>query len=143
MRNFAIVPVLLAFLSGATIAQKGPCTEQAIQDANTRHVDSALADDVYVVSPAYEEPVVGKAEVERVGRMIHSQRKNEIDGPNPPDHIVVAPSGDMAYLYGTRRVSFDEKQSGKHVNFTNAYLQVWKAVDGVCKIAATMTEREH
>jgi ketosteroid isomerase-like protein len=142
MRSFAIVTVFMAFFSGAAIAQKGPCTEQVIQDANAGHVDSALADDVYVVSPAIKQPVVGKAEVERVGKMIHSQRKNEIYGPNPPDHIVVAPSGDMAYLYGTRHVSFDEKQSGKHVTLTNAYLQVWKAVDGSCKIVATMTEGE-
>jgi ketosteroid isomerase-like protein len=132
----------MTFFSRAAIAQKSPCTEQAIRDANAKHFESALTDDVHVVSPAYDEPVIGKVEVERVGKMIHSERKNESYGPNPPDHIVVAPSGDMAYVYGTRHVSFDEKQSGKHVEFTNAYLQVWKAVEGICKIAAAMTERE-
>jgi len=142
MQNLAILAVFATFFSGTAIAQKGPCTEQLIRDTNAKHVGGALADDVYVVSPAYNEPVIGRAEAERVGKIIHSQRTNESNGPNPPDHIVVAPSGDMAYAYGTRHISFNEKQGGKHVEFKNVYLQVWKVVDGACKIAATMTERE-
>jgi ketosteroid isomerase-like protein len=142
MLNLMMVAVLVTCFSGVAIAQKGPCTEQLIRDTNANHVGGALADDVYVVSPAHNGPVIGKTEVERVGKMAHSQRMNEIDGPNPPDHIVVAPSGDMACVYGTRHVSFDDKQTGKHVALNNAYLQVWEAVDGTCKIAATMTERE-
>ena len=137
----AVIVVITTSFLGVTTAQTGPCTEQSIRAANANGAGNSLADDVYVASPANKEPIVGRAEVERVGKLIHSQRKNEHYGPNPPDHIVVAPSGDMAYAYGTRRVSFDDKQSGKHVEFTNAYLQVWKAVGGTCKIAATMSER--
>jgi ketosteroid isomerase-like protein len=58
------------------------------------------------------------------------------------DRIVVAPSGDMAYEYGTAHMSFDSKKEG-HVDFTAAYLRVWKTVDGKCKIAAEMFEPEN
>lgn len=137
----AVTVFITASFVGVVVAQTGPCTEQAIRAANASGAGNSLADDVYVASPANKEPIVGRAEVERVGKIIHSMRKNEHYGPNPPDHIVAAPSGDMAYAYGTRRITFDDMQIGKHVEFTNAYLQVWKAVGGTCKIAATMSER--
>jgi len=52
--------------------------------------------------------------------------------------IVVAKSGDMAYEYGTGEMSFDDVKTGKHVSFQNAYLRVWKSVDGDCRVEATM-----
>lgn len=59
-----------------------------------------------------------------------------------PDRIVAAGSGEMAYEYGTRNLSFDEVGSGKHVVFTAAYLRVWRTIDGSCKQAALMFERK-
>ena len=61
--------------------------------------------------------------------------------PNP-DRIIVSPSGDMAYSYGTPQLSFDEVSTSKHIDFTAAYLSVWKVVNGSCKVAATMYQPE-
>ena len=40
------------------------------------------------------------------------------------------------------RVSYNERQSGKHIEFTAAYLRVWRAEDGVCKLAAVRFQPE-
>lgn len=142
MLRTAAISVFTVVLSIAAFAQQGPCTEQAIKDASAKQDDSRFADDIFVASPAHNEPTIGKSEMKRVGETIHASRTNESHAPSQPGRIVVAPSGDMAYEYGTVHVSFDEKQSGKHQDFTNAYLRVWKAVDGSCKVAAYMSEHE-
>jgi len=48
----------------------------------------------------------------------------------------------MAYSYGTPQLSFDEVSTSKHIDFTAAYLSVWKVVNGSCKVAATMYQPE-
>jgi len=57
----------------------------------------------------------------------------------PPQKIDVSKSGDMAYEYGTGSLSFDSVKEKKHFAFELAYLRLWKAVDGECRAAATMT----
>jgi len=43
---------------------------------------------------------------------------------------------------GTGHMSFDEVSTGKHVDFTAAFLAVWKVVNGSCKLAASIFEPE-
>ena len=49
----------------------------------------------------------------------------------------------MAYEYGTVRISYDVATTGEHEDFTSAYLRVWKADAGTCKVAAQMAEPEN
>src|SRR2546427_5699489 len=48
--------------------------------------------------------------------------------------IVSAPSGDMAYEYGTVHVSYDD--TAGHHEFEAVMLHVYKANGGVCQMAA-------
>jgi ketosteroid isomerase-like protein len=142
MRILTILSVVIV-LSAAAVAQNGPCTEQNIRKTITpKNDESSAADDLYVFSAAFERPVVGKAELQKAVEQLQTARANEKHGPWEIDRIVVAPSSDMAYEYGTRKLSYDDKQSGEHRDFTNAYLRVWKAVNGSCKVAAIMYEHE-
>lgn len=118
-------------------SSSGLCTEQFVK-AGAR----VLADDMYFFSAALERPVVGAAAINDVGGRISADRENENYGQLKPDRIVVAPSGDMAYEYGTENIRFDERKSGKHLDFTAAYLRVWRAVDGSCRVAAQMQQPE-
>jgi len=143
MRNLIVVSVLVILFGLPAVAQQGPCTEQTIRHSiTTENDDSLSADDLYLFSAAFDKPIVGKTELEKARGALQAGRTNEKHGPWQIERIVVAPSADMAYEYGTRDLSFDEKPSGKHLEFTNAYLRVWKAVSGSCKVAAIMYERE-
>lgn len=117
--------------------RSGPCTEQFVKAGA-----GVLADDIYFFSGALERPVVGKAAIDNTGGRISADRENENYGPLKPDRIVAAPSGDMAYEYGTANIRFDERGSGKHFDFTAAYLRVWKDVDGSCRVGAQMLQPE-
>ena len=134
--------VLVVLFAVPVVAQKGPCSEQSIKKANVAHDDSLLAKDMYFFSGALKQPVVGTAAADKSFAPIAASRQNEKQDPMKPDRIVVASSGDMAYEYGTAHMSFDSKKEG-HVDFTAAYLRVWKTVDGKCKIAAEMFEPEN
>jgi ketosteroid isomerase-like protein len=143
LRILTIVSILCLALSVAAVAESGPCTEQSIRKTITsKNDDSSAADDLYIFSAAFEKPVVGKGELHKAREQLQTSRSNETHGPWEIDRIVAAPSGDMAYEYGTRKLSYDDKQSGEHRDFTNAYLRVWKDVDGSCKVAAIMYVHE-
>jgi hypothetical protein len=122
--------------------QSGPCTEQFVKEQVSKNNRNAVADDAYFFSGALEKPVVGEAAKDQAFKPVAAQRKNHKSEPLNPDRIVAAPSGEMAYEYGTGNVSFDEVSSGKHVAFTAAYLRVWRSIDGSCKEAAFMAEPE-
>jgi ketosteroid isomerase-like protein len=134
--------VLVVLFAVPAVAQNGACSEQSIKKANVAHDDSLLAKDMYFFSGALKQPVVGTAAANKAFAPIAASRQNEKQDPMKPDRIVVASSGDMAYEYGTAHMSFDSKKEG-HVDFTAAYLRVWKTVDGKCKIAAEMFEPEN
>lgn len=85
-------------LSSST-SPSGPCTEQFVE-AGAR----VLADDMYFFSAALERPVVGTAAINNAGGRISADRENKNYGQLKPDRIVVAPSGDMAYEYGTENI---------------------------------------
>jgi ketosteroid isomerase-like protein len=131
----------MLLLSVAAVAQSGPCTEQVIKAlAGAHDSDSVSTDDVYFFSGALEKPVVGKAAYHDAFKEVDAARKNHKESDNHVDRLVVAPSGDMAYEYGTSHISFEREK--QHVEFTAAYLRVWKASGGQCKIAAMMAQPE-
>jgi ketosteroid isomerase-like protein len=133
---------LIALFALPVVAQNGPCSEQFVKTANAAHENSMLAKDMYFFSGALEKPVIGTAAADKAFAPVAASRTNEKQDPLKADRIVVTPSGEMAYEYGTAHMSFESKTEGKHIDFTAAYLRVWKAVDGKCKIAAEMFERE-
>ena len=142
MRLLPVVAFIVVAVS-QVIAQSGACTEASIKTALSKPGDpNVMADDAYFYSGALDKPVVGKAALSKASKPIGESRKSENYSPAHPDRIVVSPSGDMAYEYGTERMAFDEKATGKHVDFTAAYLRVWKAEGGKCLVAAQMFEPE-
>jgi hypothetical protein len=141
MRIICVLGLALLFLSGSAVAQEGPCAEAQIK-ASAVQQSPPMSSDFYFFSGALEEPVVGKRALDQAGAPVAAARKNEKEGLSKPDRIVAAPSGDMAYEYGTAHVSFDDAQTGKHQDFTAAYLRIWKAEGGSCKVAAVMYEPE-
>lgn len=139
--RFAVAVAMVFLFVAQAFSQTGPCTESAVKSLIDKHDENAVADDVYYFIGALDQPVVGKAAHDNAMKTVEESRQNVKTTPPRPDRVVVAPSGDMAYEYGTEHVSFDERAS-KHRDFTTAYLPVWSAVDGQCKIAALMAERE-
>jgi hypothetical protein len=123
-------------------APRGPCTEQFVKEQISKNNRNAVADDAYFFSGALEKPVVGEAAKDQAFKPVAAQRKNHKSEPLKPERVVAAPSGEMAYEYGTGNVSFEEVSSGKHIAFTAAYLRVWRSIDGSCKEAAFMAEPE-
>ena len=137
-------PAWIEPATDTSVAENGPCTRQFVE-AQSVKVSSAvnsLADDMYFFSGALERPMVGKAAIDNAAGRIATERENENYAPLKPDRIVAAPSGDMAYEYGTTNIRFDDRKSARHFDFTAAYLRVWKAVDGSCKQAAEMFQPE-
>ena len=140
--RFAVAVAMVFLFVTQAFSQSGPCTESAVKSLIDKHGENAVSDDAYYFTGALDQPVVGKAAHDNAVKTVEESRQNMKTTPLRPDRIVVAPSGDMAYEYGTEQVSFDERASGKHREFTTAYLRVWRAVDGQCKIAALMAQRE-
>lgn len=125
-------------------AQKGPCTEESIRAAS-KAGPPVRTDDSYLFNPMLPKPVIGDEERNKANQSLGpsmANRKNMSMVPPEIDRIVVATSGDMAYGYGTSHMSYDETDSGKHVDTTLAFLSVWKADGGSCKLAATMIQPE-
>lgn len=138
--------VLLAVVSfcGSAAAQNGPCTEAGIRAAKAAAGKHQLPHtaDLYFFSGALDKPVIGDQASRRTSATIGASRKNEVD-VTKIGRIVADESGGMAYEYGTSHLSYDDVKTGKHEDFTAAYLFVWKADKGVCKVAAEMAEPEN
>jgi ketosteroid isomerase-like protein len=138
--------VLLFGLSTAMFAQTGgQCTEAAVKRLAAQE-DPAKTDDVYFYNALLDKPIVGRSELDKASqgrrKELSQQRANEKPAPEVPDRVVVSKSGDMAYEYGTTKLEFNEKKNGQKHDETLAYLRVWRAVDGSCKVAAMMYEPE-
>lgn len=137
--------ILLAVVSfcGSAAAQTGSCTEAAVRAATAAAGKHALPHtaDIYFFSGALDKPVIGDQASKRTSATIRASRKNESDVMKI-GRIVADESGGMAYEYGTSHMSYDDIKTGKHEDFTAAYLFVWKADKGVCKVAAEMAEAE-
>ena len=136
MNRLLSIFAFASVLAVSAMAQSAPCTEQAIRDTGSRET-APMTNDMYWYSGALEKPVIGKTEGDKAWSDVDATRKNG-KYTVTPDRIIIAQSGDMAYEYGTSHVIFDEAKSGKHHDFTSAFLRVWKVADGSCKLAAAM-----
>lgn len=124
--------LLLAFTS-TTRAQNGPCTEAAIRNA-IQSKSITQTEDHYWYSGRMNKPAIGKASAQNLADKGMAVKKDD-SPPEQPERIVVAPSGEMAYEYGTHHL-VRELENGGHQDFTTVYLRVWKAVGTVCEQAA-------
>lgn len=134
--------LLIAFLALPALAQASPCTARFIKGQAAKARPDSEADDLYFFSGALDKPVVGTVAAVNASAPVAARRKDEKNDPLHPDRIVVAASGDMAYEYGTAHMTYTERDTGKLVDFTAAYLRVWRAEGGSCKLAAEMFEPE-
>lgn len=144
MRHKAALLMLATFLAVPAFAQKGQCTEEFIRSQLNQQTPWPKTDDYYLFNPLLDKPVVGEEERHKSNAAIESlmaKRKN-MQTTFKTEHVVVAPSGDMAYEYGTGQISYDDSDTGKHIETTLARLSIWKADGGSCKAAATMLQRE-
>lgn len=138
--RYTLVPLVILLSAMLTQAQTGPCTESAIKQGNL-----PSAEDAFAYMPLYGKPVVGKPAIKEANEKSFSDRtniKNDWEG----DHRVVSsPSGDMAYEYGTLRVSSDSKSNpaSGHEEFEAVMLIVYRAKGAVCQqVALTMQPLE-
>jgi hypothetical protein len=129
---------------GFAAAQTGPCTEAGVKAAWAAAGKAPLPHtaDLYFFSGALDKPVIGAQTASQTSAKIGAGRKNESVSDHT-ERIVADESGGMAYEYGTSHVSFDNIKTGEHEDFTAAYLFVWKADGGACKVAAEMAEPEN
>jgi len=123
------VPFIVLLLAVPAQAETGPCTEAALKDANP-----PAADDVFMYMPPYGKPVIGKPSARAANANSFSNRTNITRSWLNDHRIIAAPSGDMAYEYGTLHMGYDE--NGKHTEFDAVMLTVFRAKDRVCQIAA-------
>ena len=127
--RYMLVALFILLSSVATQAQTGPCTESAIKEGHL-----PVADDAFSYMPPYGKPVVGKPAMEDANKKSFSDRTNVKSSWVGEHRIVSAPSGDMAYEYGTRHVSYDDKEG--HHEFEAVMLHVYQAKGSVCQMAA-------
>jgi hypothetical protein len=143
MRTCLLLLAVFSFC-GFAAAQNGPCTEAGVKAAKAAAGKGALPHtaDLYFFSGAIDKPVIGAQAVRQTSATIRASRKNESQVERTA-RIVADASGGMAYEYGTSHMSYDDIKTGQHEDFTVAYLFVWKADGGACKVAAEMAEPEN
>ena len=141
----SVFAATIAFHAFFAFAQNGPCKEQFIRDQSAQSGPAAKTDDYYLFNPMLEKPVIGTEERDKANKALDpvmAKRKNQKNEPAKVERIVTAPSGDMAYEYGTFDFTYDDSDTGKHVERQVAFLWVWRADGGSCKLAAAMLQRE-
>src|SRR2546422_7575907 len=106
--RLSLVPLFILLPAVQPQAQTRTCTESAIKQGHL-----PVADDAFSYMPPYGKPVVGKPAMEDANKKSFSDRTNVKSSWVGEHRIVAAPSGDMAYEYGTRHVSYDDKE-GHH-----------------------------
>lgn len=143
MRICLILLAVFSF-SGVAAAQTGVCSEAGVKAVKETAGKGALpyTSDHYFFSGALDKPVIGTAAATKAGSAVAAERKNESQ-TEKTDRIVADGTGNMAYEYGTVHISYDDVKIGKHEDFTSAYLRVWKADRGACKVAAEMAQPEN
>jgi hypothetical protein len=132
-----LLPLLMMLSAAFTQAQSGPCTESTVKRG-----DLPTAVDAFAYMPPYGKPVVGKSEIKAADTKSFSDRTNIQRSWIGEHRIAAAPSGEMAYEYGTLQVAYDSKSEGHH-EFKAVILSVYKANGGACqKVALTMQPLE-
>ena len=124
--------MLLLFLSSAALlqAQTGPCTQESISKGSM-----PLAEDAFSYMPPYGRPVIGNAGFKEANTKSFSGNTNVQQSWEDDHRIVITPAGDMAYEFGTLRMSYDSKSEG-HQDFEAVMLMVYKAKGDKCEQAA-------
>jgi len=138
--RYTLVPLVILLYAMMTQAQTGPCTESAVKQG---HLPSA--EDAFSYMPPYGKPVVGNPAIKEANEKSFSDRTNIKNDWESDHRVVSSPSGDMAYEYGTLRVSSDSKSNpaSGHEEFEAVMLIVYKAKEGVCQeVALTMQPLE-
>ena len=131
--------LLLLFLASITLvqAQTGPCTQESISKGGM-----PIADDSFSYMPAYGRPVIGNSGMKDANTKSFSDSTNIKRSWEDDHHVVITPAGDMAYEFGTLRMSYDSK-SRRHQDFEAVMLMVYKAKDNRCEqVALTMQPLE-
>jgi|SRR5580698_9637759 hypothetical protein len=142
MRAYLLLLAAFSF-SGVAAAQSGPCTEAGVKATKGAAAKGALphSADHYFFSGALDKPVIGDQAMRQAATAITASRKNESEVEST-GRIFTDGSGAMAYEYGTVHIAFDDVKTGQHEDFTSAYLRVWRAEGGTCKVVAEMAEPE-
>ena len=114
-------------------AQSGPCTPHVVEQG---HLE--MASDAFAYMPPYGGPAVGKSEIEAANTKSFPDETNITTIWGDDHRIAAAPSGEMAYEYGTVHITSDSKSKG-HQEFKAVVLIVYGANGGACqKKALTM-----
>lgn len=129
MKHVRLMSWLLLLFAVPAQAQSGPCTESAINQGKI-----AEAADMFSYMPLYGRPVIGKPAVQKANADNFSARTNVTRSWAGDHRIVSSPTGDMAYEYGTQRMSYIE--DGKRTEFEAAMLMVYRAKGAACELAA-------
>jgi hypothetical protein len=140
MMRLSLIPSFILLCAAMTQAQSGPCTESAVKQGNL-----PTADDAFSYMPPYGKPVVGESQIKAANVKSFSDRTNIKHSWVGEHRIVSTSAGDMAYEYGTMRMSYDSsgKEDAGHHEFEAVMLIVYKAKGGACqKVALTMQPME-
>ena len=133
MISHKLLALLFAGWAISMQAQSGPCKESVVKRG-----DLAVAADVWAYMPPYGKPVFGKSELNAANAKSFSDRTNIKTAWSDDHRIVVTPSGEMAYEYGTVQIAYESSSNGHH-EFKAVVLSVYKAKGRVCeKVALTM-----
>ncbi len=135
--KFASIVLILWVSISLAHAQTGRCTEASI-----RMGGMPVADDAFSYMPPYGRPVIGNAGMKKANSESFSDRTNIQRLWEDDHHIVASPEGNMAYEYGTLRMSYDSKSDGHH-EFEAVMLIVYRAKGNACEqVALTMQPLE-
>jgi len=138
--RYAMIAVMMSLLAAGVHAQTGPCTENAVKQGHL-----PTSEDAFSYMPPYGKPVVGKPAIKQANEHSFSDRINIKSDWVGEHRVVPAPSGEMAYEYGTLHMSSDSKSnpSGGHEEFEAVMLIIYKAKGSVCEqVALTMQPLE-
>ncbi len=134
--RYRLLLLLIVLSAALTHAQRGPCSESAVKQGNL-----PSAEDAFAYMPPCGKPVIGKPAIKEANATSFSDRTNIKSNWVGEHRIVSSPSGDMAYEYGTLRVSSDSKSNpaSGHEEFEAVMLIVYRAKGAVCQqVAETM-----
>jgi ketosteroid isomerase-like protein len=126
----------LALLSGFMLLTSSPHQRLHAQSADETTIralimgDSPYTDDAFFFTAAYPRPLIGTEGRKNAPPPRGGERKN-FRSEETIQKLQIARSGDLAYAYGTARLSWDGQEP-----FESAFLRVFRKEQGKWKIAA-------
>jgi ketosteroid isomerase-like protein len=127
---FAFVMVALSAAFGQTTQSDEQRIRNIVQRADTDEGAIKYTENRIFVSGLYPRPIIGKRneEEEKIYASARETRKNP-ELKTEIARLVVSESKDMAYEFGKRAMSWDNKD-GKRTGFESSYLRVWRKIKG-------------